>query len=321
MEKKAFEKTSIMTMKNVLTLWVTLLAMNAVAQAPLEPTLHAVSSAFAERDMAISPDGTEMLYTIMTGQHVFSTIVYRRKEKKGWSKPAIAPFSGKYRDLEPAFSPDGTKIFFSSNRPASGKSGIDFDIWVVEKVNGTWQKEATNLGQPVNTAKDEFYPAVTKSGNLYFTAEYQNGVGKEDIFISSLINGAYSEPIPLDTAINSKTWEFNAFVSPDEKYILFTSYGRKDDLGGGDLYMSSNENGVWQKAKALFMINSKSLDYCPFLSPDQKSLYFTSQRHNIKDTHENPITYNQLLTILNDPSNGTDNIYWVSFEEVLKSIR
>lgn len=296
--------------------------LNAVAQAPNSLAIHTVSSTFAERDMAISPDGTEMLYTLMTGQHVFSAIVYLRKDKNGvWSKPTIAPFSGKYRDLEPAFSPDGSKIFFSSNRPVTDKTGTDFDIWFVEKVNGAWTKEATNLGPTINTAKDEFYPSVTRSGNLYFTAEYPGAVGKEDIFVSSFINGAYSQPVPLDTAVNSKTWEFNAFVSPDEKYIFFTSYGRKDDAGGGDLYISIRENGRWQQAKVLSAINSKSLDYCPFLSTDQKSFYFTSQRHDIKGAHETALTYDELLRVLRDPLNGTDNIYWVSFEEVLKSIR
>jgi Tol biopolymer transport system component len=321
MEKKTSETKPIKDMKTLLAVLMMVMVRPAFAQPPATPALHFVSSEFAERDMAISPDGSEMLYTIMTGQHVFSTIVYRRKEKNGWSKPVVAPFSGRYRDLEPVFSPDGTKIFFSSNRPSPGKTSTDFDIWVVEKVNGTWKTEARNIGQPVNTSKDEFYPAVTNDGNLYFTAEYESGVRKEDIFMSSLVNGTYSPPVPLDTAVNSKTWEFNAFVSPDEKYILFTSYGRKDDSGGGDLYLSVNENGVWQKAKVLSTINSKSLDYCPFLSADQKVLYFTSQRHSIKGSHENAITYDQLLTILKGPLNGTDNIYWVDFAEVLKSIR
>jgi Tol biopolymer transport system component len=321
LEKTTLEKTSLRNMKKLFPLILSLASLTTFAQAPATATLHPVSTTFSERDVAISPDGSEMLYTIMTGQHIFSAIVYIRKEKNGWSAPAVAPFSGKFRDLEPAFSPDGTKIYFSSNRPVQGKSSTDFDIWVVDKVNGKWQEEAKNLGAPVNTTKDEFYPSATKSGNLYFTAEYGNGIGKEDIYVTSFVNGVYSQPVPLDTAVNSKTWEFNAFVSMDEKYILFTSYGRKDDSGGGDLYMSIKENGVWQKAKALTLINSKALDYCPFLSFDQKSLYFTSARHAMTGSYEKPVTYDQLLSILTDKQNGTDNIYWISFEEVLKSLR
>src|SRR6185369_5054089 len=61
-----------------------------------------------ERDMAISPDGKELLYTILNSPSGFHTLIYMRKDAKGqWSKPAVAPFSGQYSDLEPAFSADG----------------------------------------------------------------------------------------------------------------------------------------------------------------------------------------------------------------------
>lgn len=307
-------------MKRILFIIFTLIGN--VAWCQQVPTLHAISSVFSERDMAISPDGTEMMYTIVTGQHVFSSIIILKKGAKGWSAPSIAPFSGQYRDLEPAYSPDGNKIFFSSNRPVEGKSSTDFDIWVVEKINGVWQSNAKNLGAPINTPRDEFYPSVTESGNLYFTAEYEGGVGKEDIFVASLQDGKYTTPAPLDTAVNSKTYEFNAFVSPDEKFILFSSYGRKDDSGGGDMYISlKNDNGTWAPARVLTIVNSSKLDYCPFVTADQKTLYFTSQRHNLKGSQEKPLTYDRYISVLKDVQNGTDNIYTISFDTVLKSVR
>ena len=307
-------------MKRILFIIFTLIGN--VAWCQQVPTLHAISSVFSERDMAISPDGTEMMYTIVTGQHVFSSIIILKKGAKGWSAPSIAPFSGQYRDLEPAYSPDGNKIFFSSNRPVEGKSSTDFDIWVVEKINGVWQSNAKNLGAPINTPRDEFYPSVTESGNLYFTAEYEGGVGKEDIFVASLQDGKYTTPAPLDTAVNSKTYEFNAFVSPDEKFILFSSYGRKDDSGGGDMYISlKNDNGTWAPARVLTIVNSSKLDYCPFVTADQKTLYFTSQRHNLKGSQEKPLTYDRYISMLKDVQNGTDNIYTISFDTVLKSVR
>ena len=310
-------------MKRILfIIFVIFTLIGNVAWCQQVPTLHAISSVFSERDMAISPDGTEMMYTIVTGQHVFSSIIILKKGAKGWSAPSIAPFSGQYRDLEPAYSPDGNKIFFSSNRPVEGKSSTDFDIWVVEKINGVWQSNPKNLGAPINTPRDEFYPSVTESGNLYFTAEYEGGVGKEDIFVASLQDGKYTTPAPLDTAVNSKTYEFNAFVSPDEKFILFSSYGRKDDSGGGDMYISlKNDNGTWAPARVLTIVNSSKLDYCPFVTADQKTLYFTSQRHNLKGSQEKPLTYDRYISMLKDVQNGTDNIYTISFDTVLKSVR
>ncbi len=291
---------------------------------PATPQLFAlgiISTGLGERDFAISPDGTQILYTLQSPQGVFQTILEINKQPNGsWSKPVIASFAGKYSDLEPAFSADGKRLFFSSNRPLSGTEIKDFDIWVVEKENGKWG-EPENIGAPVNTIADEFYPSVAKNGNLYFTAAYKNGVGKEDIFLTRWENGKYNEPLPLDTAVNSKTYEFNAFVSPDEDYIIFTSYGRKDDKGRGDLYMSMKDaSGKWLPAKNLALLNSEKLDYCPFVSFDKKSLFFTSERTGLKRSYPGKAAgVDELIRSFTSAQNGGGDIYWVSFNSVISS--
>jgi len=307
-------------------LLVSFLCLNAQSSdSPEIPSLFLegiVSTNLNERDMAISPDGSEMYYTLQSNQNAFSTILHRRKlPGNKWSAPVVASFSGKYGDLEPAFSSDGKKLFFSSNRPLLGEKIKDYDIWVVEKVNDKWSAPK-NLGKPVNTEANEFYPSVAANGNLYFTAEYEKGVGKEDIYLCRWINGSFTESSALDTAVNSSFWEFNAFVSPDETYILFTSYGRKDDKGGGDLYIcTKNADGHWQPAKNLELINSTKLDYCPFVSAGQETFYFTSSRHTLPSSYEKTVTYEELSKVYNSPSNGSENIYWISFARVMKSLR
>lgn len=277
-----------------------------------------VSTGLSERDFALSPDGTELFYTLQSPQGLFQTILYMKKDKKGtWSEPIIAPFAGKYSDLEPAFTNDGKKLFFASNRPTEGNEVKDFDIWVVEKENNQWGNPK-NLGAPINTRQDEFYPSITKSGNLYFTASYKNAIGKEDIYFSKWQNGSYSDPVPLDTAINSKAYEFNAFVSPDEDFIIFTSYGRKDDKGRGDLYMSIKDgNGKWQLAKNLAFLNSDKLDYCPFVSFDKKMMFFTSERNNLKKSfNEISAQLPQLIKSFTSAQNGGGDIYSINFEKI-----
>jgi Tol biopolymer transport system component len=226
-----------------------------------------------------------------------------------------------YNDLEAQFSPDGQKIFFSSNRKADATDTItDYDIWYVTKeANGSWGKPV-HSGYTVNSLHDEFYPSVTKSGNLYFTAQLENAVGKEDIFLCEWKNGQYLPPVPVSTAINTKGYEFNAFIDPDEQFILFTGYGRKDDMGRGDLYISKkNEQGEWQEAKNMgTLINSKGLDYCPFVSWDKRILFFSSNRHLHKAPFEKPVNALMLKNFLSTPGNGLDDIYWVRFDELLK---
>ncbi len=292
---------------------------------PPEATLLAegfISTSINERDFALSPDGTEIYYTISTPQSTFQTIVFSKKDKNGkWSKPEVSSFAGKFSDLEPAFSADGKRLYFASNRPLEGGKPKDFDIWMVERNGNAWG-EPQNAGAFVNTESDEFYPSITKSGNLYFTAQYKEGVGREDIFMASWKNDHFEKPVPLDTAVNSKGFEFNAFVDPDEKFILFTGYGRKDDAGRGDLYMSLKDaEGKWLPAKNLTFLNSSRLDYCPYVSPDKKILFFTSERAFLPVSFEVKATYDQIHRVNQSTLNGTGNIYWVSFDKALDAIR
>jgi Tol biopolymer transport system component len=178
-----------------------------------------------------------------------------------------------------------------------------------------WSKPE-NLGDVINTTADEFYPSIARSGNLYFTAAYAGGPGREDIYVSDWKNDQYQKPTALDTLVNSKFYEFNAFIDPNEQFILFTSYGRKDDSGGGDLYMSVKDvNGKWKPAQNLKQLNSKQLDYCPFVSPDGKALFFTSERHQLPTTFSSgKATVQKIREIAQSPLNASGNIYWISFE-------
>ncbi len=97
-------------------------------------------------------------------------------------------------------------------------------------------------------------------------------------------NGNWLPAKALDTGVNSSYYEFNAYVSPDESLLIFTSYGRVDDMGRGDLYISiRNAAGHWEPAKNMKAVNSAELDYCPFVSTDGKTLYYTSEKAGKKN--------------------------------------
>lgn len=200
-----------------------------------------ISDGFDNRDMAISPGNDELFTTLQYGNS-FSGILYSKKIKGLWSKPEIAFFSGRFNDLEPAFSPDGKKLFFTSNRPLSdtGKATKDYDIWYIEKHGNAWSKPM-NLGSIVNTEKDEFYASLASNGNLYFTRD--NDSTTDDIFFSAYKNERYSAPVALGPNVNSKGLDFNCFVDPLERFLIYSSYKRSDDMGGGDLYISTNKIG------------------------------------------------------------------------------
>ena len=82
-----------------------------------------INTGARERDFAISPDGSEVYFTLQSPQGVFQTIVFMRKDAKGkWTRPEIASFAGQYTDLAPAFSPAVKKFF--SRRPTRERSEV-----------------------------------------------------------------------------------------------------------------------------------------------------------------------------------------------------
>jgi Tol biopolymer transport system component len=281
------------------------------------------STAINERDFALSPDGKEIYFTISSPRSDFQTIVSSRQIKPDeWTKPEVVSFAGTYSDLEPAFSTDGKTLYFASNRPISGNTPKDFDIWKVTREGNGWGTPV-NLGLPINTENDEFYPSLTKTGHMYFTANYKGqGSGREDIYKAEWKENKFQTPLPLDSAINSKVDEFNAFVSPDEDYILFTCYGRRDDAGGGDLYMSVKDaSGKWQPARCLTELNSKYLDYCPYVSPDGTKLFITSTRYSPTKSFQSKANYATIENLWSNPLNNNGNIYWVDFLSIRKANR
>ena len=278
-----------------------------------------LTDGLSNRDFTISPKGDEIFFTLQQPRFVTSTILHLVKQNGQWAKPEVASFSGRYRDLEAAFSPDGQTVYFSSDRPLKNSTTKkDFDIWRVKRnTNGTWA-EPENLGLTVNSAKNEFYPSITRNGSLYFTVEADYGKGREDIVVcKASATGGYSKPESLPEDINTKYDEFNAFVDPDEQFILLTSYGRPDDMGRGDLYISHKDKaGNWLPVKHLpAPLNTTTLDYCPFVTWDKKYLIFTSSRLNNELTNGQTKTYPQLKELLNNPGNGGDDIYWVRFSK------
>lgn len=281
-----------------------------------------ISTGMDERDITISPDKNLILFS-KTFNRKINAIMVVEKKKKGWSSPSVASFSGKYKDIEPAFSPDGKKLFFASNRPMKNedKPG-DFNIWYVDKKNNKWN-DPVCLDETINTEKNEFYPSISKSGNLYYTCGYKDSLGKEDIYLSRLKNGKYQKRENLGKNINSRYFEFNAFIDPDERYIIFTSFGRKDGMGKGDLYISfKDESNNWTKAINMGpeINTSESLEYCPFVSFDKKSFFFTSNRFLYKKLYTKKLNYEEIKGIINSPGNGNKDIYWVD-AKIIKNLQ
>jgi hypothetical protein len=282
----------------------------------VQPFAEHIFSKFSNvRDFTMSSDETEAYFTLQSPARELSVIMKIIKDKGKWQNPQISSFSGRFNDLEPFLSPDNLKLYFVSNRPVS-KDSIntkDMDIWFVERSSKTSEwSQPKNIGAPINTPGDEFYPSVASNGNLYFTTIKKELESQDDIFMSKWINNAYSEPEILGEGVNTKGAEYNAFIAPDESYIIFGGWRRPNGLGSGDMYISENNNGEWSMAKNLGeQINSKDMEFCPFVN--NGTLYFTSRRSSVEMKENGFTSTEKLMSQINKYDNGSSRIYRVDY--------
>ncbi len=267
-----------------------------------------VSTGMNERDFTMNPEMNEMYFTINEGNAY--AIAFSRLSEGAWTAPEVVSFNSDYNDIEPFVSPDGERLYFSSDRPFRGKN-MGFDIWYVDRKKEGWGSPI-RLDSTVNSDKNEFYPSVALNKNLYFT--------NHDDFImkSEFKEGKYQKPQTLSDSINTGGHEFNAFIAPDESYILFTSYGWPQVAGRGDFFVSyRNADGTWSKAQCMNQsINSNGLDFCPYVSPDGKVLFFSSRRKPENQKAAN--SYKAFRKIASEPQNGKLDIYFISTKNILQ---
>jgi hypothetical protein len=280
---------------------------------------HIVSTPLYERDIAITPQGNELIYTLGDYKQTKRCLVSLQQKNGKWTNAQILNISGKYQDIEPFYTNDGNRLYFASNRPIYvDETRTDYNIWYSNRTKSGWSNPIA-LDSIINTRGDEFYPSLSSNGNLYFTATREDGIGTEDIFKSEFTDGKFQTPKPLPIAINTASYEFNAYISPDEDLLIFSSFGRPDGFGGGDLYISRKDSlGYWKKSQNLGeAINSDKLDFCPFIDWSSRNLYFTSERTSgLKNTLQRIDKLETLEEFANSPLNGFGNIYKIGLDKL-----
>jgi len=153
------------------------------------------------------------------------------------------------------------------------------DILVSYKLGNIWLTPQ-DIGSNINSAAHDACIALSGDGQkLFVYKDSQEGSG--DIYESVLDSNVWTSPVKMNININSEYWEGSASLSPDEKTIYFTSE-KPGGFGGRDIYKSSlREDGIWDEAVNLGpAVNTPYDDDAPFIHPDGKTLYFSSQGHN-----------------------------------------
>ena len=273
-----------------------------------------VSSGMPDRDVAIYPDGSEIYFSRNIGGFKFATLFFSKLENGKWTKPMVAPFATnpKFKFIEPHISPDGTKFYFASDMPADGDDPGDMEIWVADREGDSWGKPY-NIGAPINTITDQYFPSVTHDGTIYYTSE-DTLTNEEFIYRSKLVDGVYQKPEKLPKNVNIGRARFNAFVSPNEDYIIVPCFGMPDTYGATDYYIVfRNENDNWsQPINMGEKINSTNgQEWSASLSPDGKYIFFMSAKSPKNTELANEFSTKSFYELNNKAQNGYSDIYWV----------
>ncbi len=152
-----------------------------------------------------------------------------------WRTPEnmAKPINTTYWEGGACISPDGKKIFFTSERP--GGSG-NSDIWMAERISKREWGKPVNLGTEINSPMDEVGLFLAPDGKtLFFCSNGSGSMGDYDIFKTVFDNGKWSKPVNLGYPINTEKRDGPFVVSADAQTGYFAS-NRDGGLGESDIY-------------------------------------------------------------------------------------
>mgnify|MGYP002347074603 CR=1 FL=1 len=260
-----------------------------------------ISNEMQNRDITFSSDGTEIYFRVVEGHDKPAFIAFTKFSNGAWSKPERASFCKEsiYNYLEPVFFPDGQRLYFVSDMPdCEGDTLRDDNIWYVSRRGNEWSAPV-NIGFPVNTDGGEYFPSFTVEGDIYFTRN------KKDekisyIYKSEYRNGVYMEPVLLPDQINCGVDRFNAYVSPDDSFVVIPAVGVEEGKRGAFYYIVFRDSdGEWS-----YPVNMGDEFNTPVgrgwsfsLSPDLKYAFFMAT----------------------SPGSNNSDIFWIS-TDVIKAL-
>ena len=198
-----------------------------------------------------------------------------------------------YQQYKSQLAAQGVKTLKGKKKGTSGDQISDIDRRIEQCNNGKkyiadpLNYSIKNLGENINTEYPDYAPAINKDENLLiFTSRRQGGVGQdnvdndlfyfEDIYFSELKDSKWAPAENIGKGINTEFHDASIGLSANGKELFLY----KSEIGGGDILVSKRkDDGSWSKAVSIGKnINSAYNENSVALSPDGKTLFFTSDR-------------------------------------------
>ena len=279
---------------------------------------------------AFTPDG-KTLYFFRTNSSD-EDIMVSHFDGKAWSTPEIAPFSGQWRDLEPAMAPDGSYMIFASSRPLPGNDkgpdgfwggqkhpGRGGNLWRMEREGSGWSAPK-HLPDAVNRSTNVFSPSIAANGDLYFMDMVEvAGAMRFRLYMSALKDGVYQPAVALP--FTAGEWGgSDPAVAPDESFLIYSSNRPPTPAQQGDLFIVFRKDGQWGEPQHLGAeINGFGGDTESRLGPDGHTLYFANSQVVKTVFPKDAAMAKQSLTDMQSWNDGNNNIWKVDISAYLQA--
>jgi hypothetical protein len=199
-------------------------------------------SKYSPYNFTVGPDDQTLYFTTLKSPDMTTRMFLEeaniwavKLEMDGWTDPVMFGRSintEKYYENYPAVTNDGTIYYMSRREDGIGRT----DIYRSKNIDGKYA-EAENLGKPVNTEGSDADPFIAPDESyLIVCQKKEEGFGEYDLYVSfRKPNGSWTEPINMGMDVNSSSYEFRPCVTPDGKYLFFTS-NRPQEVHTGNIY-------------------------------------------------------------------------------------
>lgn len=189
----------------------------------------------------------------------------------------------------PSISVDGSVLVMTrriddviSMGPGDARPIDNEEFFISHYENGSWST-AENMGPPVNTKLNEGAQSISADGRfLFFTScdNLETGYGSCDLYYSYRVGDQWTAPENCGTIINTGEWESQPSITADGRELFFSS-ARHGSVGSYDIWSAKmGDDGYWEEPVNLGnVINTPYSEQCPFIHPDGKTLYFSSEGH------------------------------------------
>jgi len=195
-------------------------------------------------------------------------------------------------EWDPNPTPDGRYLYFST----SGRKGSygGHDVFVSTFEGGKWQ-EPINVGPKINKENNETIDNISADGNIVLlSGNFDGTFGQFDIYLVKRTAEGWGPLEHLSYPINTEYHDEGANITSDGKSLLFTSdrpggvgpyvpnsyFYHGTQNGNMDIYVSQKTESGWSEPINLGeTINTPYAERSPYLHPDGKTLYFSSDGH------------------------------------------